>query len=130
MYSAPDWPERKISLSWSSTLPPGPNQARPLWEKEGQAWTKTITISASSRPTTVQTNAPSICSTRWSDHLGPYSGGNSSTRCLVPARLLVEGGDAAGFGDDLSGERAGPRPVDEFLHRRAGVGGRQDDEDV
>src|SRR5215218_7792121 len=78
MYSAPDWPERKIALSWSSTLPPAPNQARPLCENEGQPRTSTVTIIASSSPTTAQTNAPSIRSTRWSDHFGPYSGGYSS----------------------------------------------------
>ena len=61
-------------LSWLSTSPPEPNQESPLWAKEGQALTKTVTISASSSPTTQQTNAPSIRSTRWSDHFGPYSG--------------------------------------------------------
>ena len=34
-----------------------------------------MTIIASSSPTTAQTSAPSIRSTRWSDHFGPYSGG-------------------------------------------------------
>ena len=65
-------------LSWSSTLPPEPNQASPLWANDGQARTKTVTISASSSPTTAQTNAPSIRSTRWSDHFGPYSSGRYS----------------------------------------------------
>ena len=78
MYSAPAWPERKIALSWSSTLPPAPNQARPLCENDGQPRTRTVTIIASSSPTTAQTSTPSIRSTRWSDHFGPYSGEYSS----------------------------------------------------
>ena len=44
--------------------------------------------------------------------------------------LLVEGGDAAGFGDHFPGDRVAARPVDELLHRRVRVRGRQDDEDV
>src|ERR1044072_8745459 len=91
MYSAPAWPERKIALSCSSTLPPGPNQASPLWEKDGQARTKTVTISASSSPTRVQTRAPSIRWPRWSNHFGPYSGGNSSFNGYFLGFLLNAG---------------------------------------
>src|SRR3954447_7125778 len=104
MYSAPPWPERKIALSWSSTLPPAPNQARPLCENDGQPRTSTVTIIASSSPTTAQTSAPSIRSTRWSDHLGPYSGGSSSFNFLLLG-FLVERGDAAGFADHFTGQR-------------------------
>src|ERR1700733_7916801 len=116
MYSAPAWPEREIALSWSSTSPPAPNQARPLWENEGQPWTSTVTIIASSSPTTAQTSAPSIRSTRWSDHRGPYSGGYSSSNLQL--LLLVERGDAAGLADHFTGQRAEPHPVDEFGQRR------------
>src|SRR5215218_166704 len=115
MYSAPAWPEREIALSWSSTSPPAPNQERPLCENDGQPWTKTVTIIASSSPTTAQTSTPSIRSTRWSDHLGPYSGGYSSFNWLL---LLVERGDAAGLADRFAGQRAEPHPVDEFGQRR------------
>ncbi len=75
-------------MSWSSTLPPGPNQARPLCANDGQPRTKTVTIIASSRPTTAQTSAPSIRSTRWSDQRGPYSGVNSSSNCYFFGFLL------------------------------------------
>src|SRR4029077_17186856 len=104
MYSAPAWPERKIALSWSSTLPPELNQARPLCENDGQPLTRTVTIIASSRPTTAQHSAPSVRSTRWSDHFGPYSGEYSSFNCQL--RLLVERRDAAGLADDFTGQRA------------------------
>ena len=33
-----------MSISWSSTLPPEPNQARPLCENDGHAFAKTKTI--------------------------------------------------------------------------------------
>src|SRR3954466_6146123 len=128
MYSPPVWAESEIALSWSSTLPEEPNQERPLWANEGQAWTKTVTISASSSATTPQTSAPSIRSTRWSDHFGPYSWGRSSFNVL----LLVERGHAAGLGDHRSGERTAPRPVDELEQRfraRASVA-REDEEEV
>src|SRR3954454_12763195 len=49
--------------------------------------------------------------------------------CLL---LLVERGDAAGLGDRRSGERATPRPIDEFEQRfraRASVA-REDEEEV
>src|ERR1700742_2183467 len=115
----------------SSTLPPAPNQARPLWEKDGQPWTKTTAISASSSATTPRTSAPSIRSTRWSDRFGPYSGWKSSSNSgSLLLGLLVERGDAAGLVDDFAGFRAGTGPVDEFLHRRARAVRRQDDEDV
>src|SRR4051794_606072 len=128
MYSPPVWADSEIALSWSSTLPEELNQERPLWANEGQAWTKTVTISASSSATTPQTSAPSIRSTRWSDHFGPYSWVSSSSNVL----LLVERRDPAGLGDHRSGERTTPRPVDEFEQRfraRASVA-REDEEEV
>src|SRR4029077_12060360 len=130
MYSAPAWPEREIALSWSSTSPPAPNQERPLWAKEGQPWTSTVTIIASSSPTTAPTSAPSIPSTRWSDHRGPYSGGYSSSNLQL--LLLVERGHATGLADHFTGQRAEPHPVDELGQcRRAGAAvARQDDEQV
>src|ERR1700709_1957780 len=112
MYSAPAWPEREIALSWSSTSPPAPNQERPVWEKEGQPWTSTVTIIASSSPTTAQTSAPSIRSTRWSDHFAPYSGESSSFNFRL--LLLVERRDATGLADHFAGQRAEPHQVDEF----------------
>ncbi len=62
-----------------------------MWAKDGQARTKTVTISASSNPTTAQTSAPSIRSTRWSDHFGPYSGRYSSSIYFFLAFLLKAG---------------------------------------
>src|SRR3954453_8741365 len=100
-----------MALSWSSALPPAPNQARPLCENDGHPRTKTVTIIASSSPTTAQTSAPSIRSTRWSDHFGPYSGEYPSSNWLV---LLVERRNAAGLADHFTGQRAEPHPVDEL----------------
>src|SRR3954466_4757770 len=126
MYSPPVWAESEIALSWSSTLPEEPNQERPLWANEGQAWTKTVTISASSSATTPQTSAPSIRSTRWSDHFGPYSWVSSSSNVL----LLVERGGAAGGGDGRPCQRAAASPVDELEQRfraRASVAGEDEE---
>src|ERR1700761_3809403 len=131
MKPAPVSADCEIWASSSSTLPPGPNQARPLWENDGQPWTKTTTISASSSATTPSTSAPSIRSTRWSDHFGPYSGWRSSSNSgSLLLGLLVERGDATGFVDDFAGFRVAAGPVGELLHRRTRVFGRQDEEDV
>src|SRR5690349_13057063 len=59
--------------SWSSTFPPGPNQARPLWANEGHAFWKTKMIIPAISANTRQANAPSASSARW------------STRFLTPA---------------------------------------------
>src|ERR1700759_2087511 len=92
---------------------------------------KTVRIRASSRATMASTSAPSIRSTRWSDHFGPYSGWRSSSNSdSLLLGLLVERGDAAGLVDDFAGFWAGARPVGELLHRGARVFGRQDEEDV
>src|ERR1700759_4636270 len=131
MKPAPVSADCEIWASSSSTLPPGPNQARPLCANDGQPSTKTTTISASSSATTAMTSGPSIRSTRWSDHFGPYSGWKSSSNPgSLLLGLLVERGDAAGLVDDFAGFRAGTGPVDEFLHRGPRAGRRQDDEDV
>ncbi len=63
-----------------------------MWANEGQARTKTVTISASSRTTTAQTSAPSNRSARWSGTRGPYSGRYSaSIRRYFFAFLLKAG---------------------------------------
>src|ERR1700761_5638718 len=131
MKPAPVSADCEIWASSSSTLPPGPNQARPLWENDGQPWTKTTTISASSSATTPSTSAPSNRSTRWSDHFGPYSGWKSSSNSgSLLLGLLVERCDATGFVDDFAGFSVATGPGGELLHRRARVFGRQHEEDV
>ena len=46
-------------VSCSSTLPPAPNQARPLWENDGHAFAKTKTIMKAISSRTADASAPS-----------------------------------------------------------------------
>src|SRR5690242_5742064 len=103
----------KMSRIWLSTLPPDPNQARPLCEKDGHALWRTMPSIASTNATSPQTSAPSISSARRSVHRG---GSSSTGRGSIPVlvlllRLLVERRHAADLRDDRAGLGARPDPV-------------------
>ena len=105
----------RSALSWSSTLPPAPNQARPLWANDGQAVDEDGDDQRQQQRRRRHRPARRASARR----AGPTTSGRTRGGTPPPSALLlgllVEGGDAAGLGDHFAGQRAAPRPVDELL---------------
>src|SRR5262249_40362606 len=81
-------PDRNMALICSSTLPPAPNHARPLWVKEGQPCMTTNTSIATTPASVAQASPPRVSSARLSDHQwGLCSTSSSSCIALVPLHV-------------------------------------------
>src|SRR4051812_23220289 len=111
-----------MSRIWSSTLPPGPSQLRPLWANDGHASRRTNTSIAATTARTAQTSARSASSAR---------------RSVAPSRSIaavlvrpVERRNRAGALEDLPGGHARPRPLRELQDVLAGTVRRRDEPDV
>src|SRR4051812_42082039 len=116
-----------MSRICTSTLPPEPNQARPLCANDGQPCTRTKSSIDPVANKTAQTSAPSSRPVRSSVQLAPTW---DLALLLLGLRLLVEHRDAAGLVDHRAGECTATRPVHELRDVRVRVRARQDEVDV